>query len=396
MTKAKFADLEDELHSRAAEIAQYSDFGTSGYRTGLRLLLRAFDQDATFTEVGFNFAYGTVLGTLVARLYAQRGIADAPPAHAPPIRAPLVITGIPRTGTTALHKLLSMDPQFQGLEHWLTDYPMIRPPRATWPANPAFQASVAGLDAFFAAMPQMRKAHDMVADEVGECLDILRQSFVSNRFGSAINVPSYDEWFFAQSEIPSYHRYADVLRLIGTAEPQKRWLLKNPGHIAQLEALFAVFPDALVIHTHRDPVAAIPSLCSTLYMARAMYEGEHTERRLIGPRESSYWRTALDSAAKTLNAIYTNDHGFRASTWRFCQDKVTPVVLALLIYILSLNHDLYKKISEYHTTRRILKRWPDAELAATLGKPLPQKPLISLPDGLVPTPHAIETHASTP
>ena len=297
MTKAKFVDLEDELHARAAEMAQYSDFGPPVYRTGLRLLLRAFDQDATFTEVGFHFAYGTVLGTLVARLYAQRGFADSPPEHAPPIRAPLVITGIPRTGTTALHKLLSMDPQFQGLEHWLTDYPMIRPPRSTWPANPAFQASVAGLDAFFAAMPQMRKAHDMVADEVGECLDILRQSFVSNRFGSAIHVPSYDDWFFAQSEIPSYHRYADVLRLIGTAEPQKRWLLKNPGHIAQLEALFAVFPDALVIHTHRDPVAAIPSLCSTLYMARAMYEGDHTERRVIGPRECRYWRTALDSAA---------------------------------------------------------------------------------------------------
>jgi len=298
MSKAKFVDLEEDLHTRAADIAQYSDFGTSDYRTGLRLLLRAFDQDATFTEVGYQFAYGTVLGTLVARLYAQRGFAGAPPAHAAPIRAPLVITGVPRTGTTALHKLLSMDPQFQGLEHWLTDYPMVRPPRSTWPTNAAFQASAAGLEAYFAAMPQMRIAHDMVADEVGECLDILRQSFVSNRFGSAIHVPAYDEWFFAQSELPSYQRYADVLRMIGAAEPQKRWLLKNPGHIAQMEALFHVFPDALVIHTHRDPVAAIPSLCSTLYMARAMYEGEHTERRLIGPRECRYWRTALDGAAQ--------------------------------------------------------------------------------------------------
>ena len=298
MTKAKFADLEAELHTRAAGIAQCSDFGTSDYRTGLQFLLRAFDQDTTFTEVGADFAYGTVMAILVARLYTQRGFAGAPPAHAPPIREPLVITGIPRTGTTALHKLLSMDPQFQGLEHWLADYPMIRPPRSTWPANPAFQASRAGLEAFFVAMPQLRKAHDMVADEVGECLDILRQSFVSNRFGAGIHVPSYDEWFFAQSEMPSYQRYADVLRLIGTAEPGKRWLLKNPGHVAQLEALFTVFPDARVIHTHRDPVAAIPSLCSTLYMSRAIYEGENTERRVIGRRECRYWSAALESAAQ--------------------------------------------------------------------------------------------------
>src|ERR1700730_9470917 len=165
MTKAKFVDLEDELHARAAEMAQYSDFGPPVYRTGLRLLLRAFDQDATFTEVGFNFAYGTVLGTLVARLYAQRGFADSPPAHAPLIRAPLVITGIPRTGTTALHKLLSMDPQFQGLEHWLTNFPIPRPPRDTWDANPLYQSMVAYLEAFYSAAPHFRAIHNMVADE---------------------------------------------------------------------------------------------------------------------------------------------------------------------------------------------------------------------------------------
>src|SRR4029077_18534680 len=167
--------------ARAAEMAQYFDFGTPVYRTGLRLLLRAFDQDAMFTEAGANFAYGTVLGTLVARLYVQRGFAGSPPAHAPPIRAPLVINGIPRPGTTAFHKLLSMDPQFQGLEHWLTDYPMIRPPHEHWEEHPSYRASVANLEAYFTLMPEMRKAHDMVAGEVDECLEILRQSFVSNR-----------------------------------------------------------------------------------------------------------------------------------------------------------------------------------------------------------------------
>jgi hypothetical protein len=137
-----------------------------------------------------------------------------------------------------------------------------------------------------------------VAGEVDECLEILRQSFVSNRFGAGACVPTYDSWFFEQSERDSYRRYVDVLRLIGAAEPRKRWLLKNPGHLAQMRCLLEVFPDACVVLTHRDPLKAIPSLCSTLHMARRMFEGETARAEVIGPRECRYWRQALDCAAE--------------------------------------------------------------------------------------------------
>jgi hypothetical protein len=290
----RLADLEDELHSAATRATGLHDFGNDDYKEGLRVLLEAYDTDPKLTEGGWQFAYGSVLGTLIARLHTQRGWIQHPPAAQAPIRNPLVITGIPRTGTTALHKLLSMDPQFQGLEHWLTEAPMIRPPRASWASLPAYRNSVANLEAYFTLMPQMRTAHDMVADEVDECLEILRQSFVSNRFGAGTFIPSYDRWFFAQSERPSYRRYADVLRLIGADQPGKRWLLKNPGHIAGIDALFEVFPDACVVQTHRDPLTAIPSLCSVLHMSRRMFEGDSARADVIGPRECSYWRQALD------------------------------------------------------------------------------------------------------
>jgi Sulfotransferase family len=297
MSSGRFEDLQDELHRAAVEATGLEDFGDPAYRTGLRVLLRAFDTDPQLTEIGRQFAYGTVLGTLTARLHTQHGWSQHREILQHRLEKPLVITGIPRTGTTALHKLLSMDPQFQGLERWLTETPMIRPPRERWESLPAYRATVANLEAFFAAMPEMRKAHDMVADEPDECLEVLRQSFVSNRFSSSAYLPSYDEWFFAQSEANSYRRYADVLRLVGAAEPNKRWLLKNPGHIAQIEALFDVLPDACVIQTHRDPVKAIPSLCSTLYMARRMFEGEATRAETIGARECRYWHQALTRTA---------------------------------------------------------------------------------------------------
>jgi Sulfotransferase family len=293
MSVARFEDLEVELHRAAVEATRLEDFGDPAYLIGLRVLLRAFDTDPQLTEIGRQFAYGTVLGTLTARLHTQHGWSQHRELLQQRIERPLVITGIPRTGTTALHKLLSMDPQFQGLERWLTETPMVRPPRESWETLPAFRAAVANLEAFFTAMPDMRKAHDMVADEPDECLEVLRQSFVSNRFSSSAYLPSYDRWFFEQTEINSYRRYVDVLRLIGGAESGKRWLLKNPGHIAQIEALFEVLPDACVIQTHRDPVQAIPSLCSTLYMARRMFEADATRAEIIGARECRYWREAL-------------------------------------------------------------------------------------------------------
>jgi len=290
----RFEDLEEELHKGATKATQLDDFGDPGYLIGMRVLLRAFDTDPELTEIGRQFAYGTVLSTLTARLHTQKGWSEHPDALRWRIEKPLVITGIPRTGTTALHKLLSMDPQFQGLERWLTETPMVRPPRETWETLPAFRATVANMEGFFAAMPEMRKAHDMVADEPDECLEVLRQSFVSNRFASSAYLPSYDTWFLEQSELHSYRRYVGVLRLIGAADRNKRWLLKNPGHVTQIEALLEVLPDACVIQTHRDPVQAIPSLCSTLHMARRMFEGDATRADVIGPRECRYWRQALD------------------------------------------------------------------------------------------------------
>jgi hypothetical protein len=114
-----------------------------------------------------------------------------------------------------------------------------------------------------------------------------------------------------------------VLRLIGADEPDRRWLLKNPGHIAQMECLLAVFPDALIVQTHRDPVKAIPSLCSTLYMARRMYEGDATRPELIGPREIRYWSRAVGRTER-IRAV-SADQFFDVDHRRFHADPLGTV-----------------------------------------------------------------------
>ncbi len=290
----RFSGCEDALHDAASGATGLNDFGPEHeYRSGLRHLLEALDQGPRFATGGREFVFGNLVGVLVARLTLQRGLRERPEVLSRPIRRPLIITGLPRTGTTALHKLLSVDPQFQGLERWLAAFPMPRPPRSTWASNPSYQATVAGIEAFFAAAPDMRAAHNMVADDVDECLEALKQNFCSNNYGSTFRVPGYDAWWLQQDEISSYQRFAKCLQLVGANEPDKPWLLKNPGHIWKLDVLLDLFPDACIVQTHRDPVQALPSLCSVLAMARRLTEGENVVPRELGERELRVWHAAL-------------------------------------------------------------------------------------------------------
>ena len=108
--------------------------------------------------------------------------------------------------------------------------------------------------------PKQRAAHHMAAEEVHECCMLLRQRFVSNLWSCGWSAPTYDAWWQARARRPAYRHYHRCVQLIGSNEPDKRWLLKNPGHIDNLDLLFAIFPDAKVIQTHRDPAKAVPSL----------------------------------------------------------------------------------------------------------------------------------------
>ncbi len=142
-------------------------------------MLRALDTDLNLTGVYRERVFGSIAGVLIGRLYARQGWRERP-EFADRDPRPLIITGMPRTGTTALHKALSMDPQFQGLELWLAQTPMARPPRDTWAGNPLFRKSAAAMSAVVEIAPLIKTIHDMVADEADECLNAMVQSFVSH------------------------------------------------------------------------------------------------------------------------------------------------------------------------------------------------------------------------
>lgn len=295
---ARFRDASDQAHAIVAEEVGTDDFGPDDYRQGLRVILQSMDYDPHFTHQGRRAAWGQIVGVLRSRACAIRSMRDHPGFDAAAIVSPVVITGMPRTGTTALHRLMAVDPRFQGLQSWLLDSPMPRPSIERWADYPQFRKSAALLEARYTAAPLKRAAHHVAAEEVHECCMLLRQSFVSNLWNCGWSAPTYDAWWQCQSEAAAYRHYRRCVQLIGANDPDKRWLLKNPGHIENLDLLFAVFPDAKVIQTHRDPAKAVPSLVSLLMAGHAAIEVDRAHQRgvIMLEREVAKWSHATRKA----------------------------------------------------------------------------------------------------
>ncbi|HEV7194050.1 MAG TPA: sulfotransferase [Jatrophihabitantaceae bacterium] len=252
----------DELHAAATKITGLDDFGGDDYREGMQVLLESYQRDEKLTPWGNRVARAQLRDALVARSLSELAWKQHPEHAGVAIRQPVFVTGLPRTGTTALHRLLCADPQHQGLEMWLTQVPQPRPPRETWADDPLFARMQAGFEQHHIENPEFMGVHYMSADMVEECWQLLRQSMLSIAYECLAHVPTYARWLQDQDWAPAYQRHRRNLQLIGLNDPDKRWILKNPSHLFAVDALLEVYPDALIVQCHRDPRTIIASTSS--------------------------------------------------------------------------------------------------------------------------------------
>lgn len=253
----------DDIVAAAERTTGMSDLGGTEHEEGLRILVEDLNSpEAGLTGKGNYFQRSEVKSALVGRLLTQAQFNQRPEHADVPIERPIFVMGLPRTGTTALHRLLHADPRAQGLEMWITQYPQPRPPRETWESDPIFTAMQQAFSAHHVAQPEYLGIHYMDATSVEECWRLLRQTGKSNSYESLANVPRYTEWLATQDWTDAYARHRKNLQLIGLNDPEKRWVLKNPSHMSALDALMTIYPDALIVYTHRDPVTCIASSCS--------------------------------------------------------------------------------------------------------------------------------------
>jgi hypothetical protein len=284
------ADSEERLHEVARQMTGLEDFGGDDYREALGVLLRSFDEDADLTPGGRLSAFGIALTALAGRLQSQAGWRANPGYRDLRIEAPIVILGLPRTGTTALQRMLCELQGYQGLELWLAQSPQPRPPRAVWGDEPGYQRCEAMLETQHRQAPEMSAIHEMKAAEPDECWNLLRQSFASVTFECVFSVSSYSSWWAQCDMRAAYARWADNLRLIGLKHPEQRWVLKDPSHLFAPEALLAEFPDATIVMTHRDPAKSIPSVCSLNAAGRAGHDRVQDDSRLGAEQLELWWR----------------------------------------------------------------------------------------------------------
>jgi hypothetical protein len=282
-----------DLHASATKITGLADFGADDYSDGLAVLLESYERDAGLTPLGQKLKRVFLRGALVARLLSEAGWQAYPQYAATRIERPIFVTGLPRSGTTALHRLLTADPAHQGLQVWLAEAPQPRPPVETWAANPVYQHIQAGYERHHVSNPEFMGVHYIAADQVEECWQLLRQSMRSISNECLAHLPTYSRWLRGQDWTAAYRRHRRNLQLIGLPDSDRRWVLKNPSHLFALDALLEVYPDALVIQTHRAPRTAIASVCSLAAQASAgwstTFRGE-----VIGRDQLELWASGLD------------------------------------------------------------------------------------------------------
>ena len=295
LSRTSWDRREQEFHDIAIRAAEgYDDFGDPSYLEGLRRLLYAYEREARLHRLGrVTVAYQTV-GLLTTRLRLHRWFEMRPGSAAIAIARPLVITGMVRTGSTALHYLMGANPDMQCLQYWLGLHPQPRPPRASWETATDFQHARVELDMMYRAGKNMLEAiHHMTAAGPDEPGRILGLGFSDDRFEVVSTVPTYSQWYAQTVHRETYALHRRTMQLIGSYEPETRWLFKYPVHLRNIDALLETYPDACVIWTHRDPADVLPSYVSLCAHFRSLFE-RNPDRYRIALEQMEAWAGAVE------------------------------------------------------------------------------------------------------
>jgi hypothetical protein len=257
---------ESALLAEARARAGLSDFGGDDFREGLRALLAMYDTTARLTPAGRKVARRRILELLTNRLHIQATLKAHPEIQNRPIRRPVYLTGLPRTGTSALFNLLAIDEASRPLLYWEGCYPYPIDGIAPGEPDPRLVALRQSLERMRQKDPEFAKIHEVTADGPEECIQLLAHTLGGVQLGIEPLISPYREFFEEQDLHAPYAYYADLLRMLDWQRPGQRWLLKSPAHLWALDVLVGMFPDACIIQTHRDPAQIIGSYCSMVAM----------------------------------------------------------------------------------------------------------------------------------
>jgi hypothetical protein len=312
----------DELMSTACKRTGLSDFGDDAFREPLAVLTGAIARETHLTPLGRVMARQFLLQLLGNRLRAEDLIRRNPQILDEEVRAPIFIVGLPRTGTTHLHNLVSQDPRLRSLPYWESLEPVPEVGRRGDPAadDPRMRRCDMALRFQHYVMPLFALMHEMTSKGPHEEIQLMAMDFSTMLFETMYQVPSYRDWYKHSNQTGPYRYLRRMLQMLQWLRGPKHWSLKSPQHLEQVAPILAAFPDASIVQTHRDPLRILASLCTmTAYSLRM--QNDRIDPHAVG----RYWSERLEDllrAAVVQRALIPDDQVMDVHFHEFMADDV--------------------------------------------------------------------------
>ena len=290
-------DLSEQgILAAAQDQTGLSDFGADDFRERLREWLGAVDEDAGLGAIGRIAVQRDILRYTVNRLRFEDLLGRHPEILDLQIRRPIIIAGLPRSGTTHLLNLIAADTRLRSLPYWesVEPTPVVGEEPGPDGVDPRLARCRAGYAQQDVLMPLLKNMHDMAPEHVHEEIELQGLDFSSYELEWIATVPRWRDYYLAHDQTPHYAYMKKVLQALQWLRGPNRWILKSPQHMEQLGPLMTTFPDATVILTHRDPVSVIASAVTMLSY------GDRMRRSQVDlPAVAAYW---IDRVEKLLRA----------------------------------------------------------------------------------------------
>jgi hypothetical protein len=291
-----------DLIETAKRRSGLDDFGEGGFFDALSRLLDSCQDEARLNLVGKIALKTDVLETLCARLQMERDRQLYPNIARREIREPLFIVGLPRGGTSVLHRLLGADPEHRCPLMWEVRSPS---PPTRVDEKRRIQSATQSCKFFNWLVPTFRHAHTVGAEVPQECVSLMTPTFLSDQFDAMYYVPAYRTWFFRQDLRPAYQYHRRFLQHLQFRRAARRWILKAPTHMFAMPALLSVYPDAVFVQTHRTPVDSMASVSSLVTILRSAFS-DAVDPLIVCREAIDYWSETMKKFLRERDRLANN------------------------------------------------------------------------------------------
>ena len=294
--KAPLSLTEDVVLAAARRTTGLSDFGADDFRSRLRVWLQAADEDAELNALGRATLFGNCVRVLANRLRLEDLLKRHPEIHDIELRKPIIIAGLPRSGTTHLVNLISADTRLRSLPFWESLEPFPAP--GDGPGPDGIDARLARCRQSYERsdrlLPLLRAMHHMTPEHVHEEIEVQELDFSTYNLEWYARVPRWRDYYLSCNQRPHYAYLKKALQALQWMRGPNRWVLKSPQHLEQLVPLYETFPDATIVLTHRDPVSVIQSAITML-----AYGARLRRTRIDTCDIATYWIDRIERLLRT-------------------------------------------------------------------------------------------------